>query len=106
MEIYYIFILASRHHRHVTIDICADLSTGVNACREQVNRQLGKRRVLQKLVYVESVRGMPESVHRVRQIQTMPRRELDQLVESVNPGWDRMSLKSLASSGFARRRTR
>jgi putative endonuclease len=103
MELYYIFILASRHHRHVTVDVCAELSMGVNACREQINRQLGKRRVLQNLVYVESVQGMTEAVRRVRQIQTMQRRELDQLVESVNPGWDRISLKYLASSGFTRR---
>ena len=45
MDNHFVFVRASRHHIHVTVDVCADLEPGVKAARDRVNRRLGKRRV-------------------------------------------------------------
>ncbi len=105
MDTYFVFVLASRHHRHISIDVCVNLQHGVTQLRQRINRRLRRKRVFQKLVYVESVQGMEVAVHRERQMQRMSRDALVGLVESVNPGWDRISLKSLALSGFSSQRT-
>lgn len=66
MKTYYVFVLASRRHRHISIDVCVELGQGVRTMRTRVNLRLGKRRVLQKLVYVEAVRGINEAITRER----------------------------------------
>ena len=93
-----IFILASRHHVHLTVDVCSDLAPGVKAARDRINRRRGKRWVFQKLVYVEQVEGVEEAILRVRQLQKIHRRKLIQLVDSINPGWDSISLSTVRES--------
>jgi|GEM_PF-5100177 len=95
MDTYFVFVLASRHHVHLTVDVCADLEPGVKAARDRVNRRLGKRWVYQKLVYVEQVEGVEEAILRERQLQKMQRRKLVQLVDAFNPGWDSISLSAV-----------
>ena len=86
MNTYYIFILASRRNRHILIDVCVELDQGVRTMRTRVNRRLGKCRVLQKLVYVEAVKGIDEAITRERLLQKMSRSRLNHLMETVNPG--------------------
>lgn len=100
MDTYYVYILASRHHRHLSVDVTANLSIGVRERRELTNRRLHKRRVLQKLVYVEAVQGMEEAIDRRQQLHRLPRRDIARVVESVNPAWDSISIGELAKSGF------
>ncbi|MDA0789808.1 MAG: hypothetical protein O2780_10175 [Proteobacteria bacterium] len=91
MQTYFIFVLASRHHRHLSIDVCVDLRSGVKRARQRVNRHLGRRRALQKLVYVESIRDLEQAVARHGTLLRMDRARLDVLISSVNPGWDPLS---------------
>ena len=86
MNSYYLYILSSRHHRHVTIGVTADLSHGVTTHRSLINRRLKKTHVLQKLVYVELLNSVDEVVEREISIKRAPRRQINKLVESVNPG--------------------
>ena len=102
MKTYYVFVLASRRHRHISIDVCVELGQGVRTMRTRINRRLGKRRVRQKLVYVEAVRGINEAITRERRLQKMSRSQLNRLVATVNPGWDPISLSALCKSGFSR----
>lgn len=102
MKIYYLFILSSRHHRHLSVGVTADLASGVRAHRALINRRLGKRHVLQKLVYVETIQNIDEAVEREVRLKRATRQQLHALVETVNPGWDRLSLRELVSVGFSR----
>ena len=102
MSTYFLYILSSRHHRHLSVGVTADLVTGVNSHRTRVNRKLRKRRVLQKLVYVELISSVDEAVEREVFLRNAPRRTVNNLVETVNPGWDSMSLRSLVSAGINR----
>ena len=103
MSHYYLYILSSRHHRYLSIGVTADLVEGVRAQRALVNRRVGRRQVWQKLVYVESIRSVEEAVEREIRLKRATRRQLHRLIESVNPGWDSISLNQLVSAGFQRR---
>ena len=105
MANFYLFILSSRHHRYLSIGVTADLSSGITGQRILVNRRLKKKRVLQKLVYVESLNSVDDAVQRELKLKLKKasRRQINRLVESVNPGWDSISLSELVSAGFDRR---
>jgi len=103
MANFYLYILSSRHHRYLSIGITADLSSGITSQRILVNRRLKKKRVLQKLVYVESLNSVDAAVDRELKLNKASRRHINRLVESVNPGWDSISLSELVSAGFDRR---
>jgi len=103
MANFYLFILSSRHHRYLSIGVTADLSSGITSQRILVNRRLKKKRVLQKLVYVESLNSVDDAVQRELKLKKASRRQINRLVESVNPGWDSISLSELVSAGFDRR---
>ena len=64
MANYYLFVLSSRHHRHLSVGVAPELARGVTRHRELVNRRLKKKRVLQKLVYVETLASLDEAVTR------------------------------------------
>lgn len=100
MNNYYLYILSSRHHRYLSVGVTPDLAAGINRHRTMVNRRLGKKRVLQKLVYVETIRSIDEAVQRELDLTRAPRRRLEALVESVNPGWDSISLTALVARGY------
>ena len=100
MANYFLYILSSRHHRHLSIGITRDLASGINNHRIMVSSRLKKRRVLQKLVYIETINSIDEAVSREIQLNRWPRREICKLVESVNPGWDSISISQLVYAGF------
>jgi len=100
MKNYFVFVLASRRHRYLTIDVVADLANGVRERRGRINRQFGKKRVLQKLVYIESVRGLDEAVDRYLEINRYSRAKLEKLIGSVNPCWESISITALECQGF------
>lgn len=102
MHQYYLYILASRHHRHLSIGVTTDLVAGISTHRLMTSRRLGRKRVLQKLVYVEAINCVEEAVARETELSRASRQRLVQLVESVNPGWDSISLRKLTSAGFHR----
>ena len=95
MDNYIVFVLASRQHVHATVDMCPDPDPVVKAARDRVNRGLGKRRVFQKLVYIEQLEGVEEAILRVRQLQKIQRRKLVQLLDAINPAWGSISLSAV-----------
>ena len=105
MTNFFLYILSSRHHRHLSVGVTADLELGVNNHRTLVNRKLNRKRVLQKLVYVESIQSLDDAVARELQLKRYSRMQMCQLIESVNPGWDSISLRKLVAAGFDRNAT-
>ena len=103
MANYYLYILSSRHHRHLSIGVTPDLVTGIGTQRIMVSRRLRKKRVLQKLVYVETIDCVEEAVEREVKLKRAPRNQINKFVESVNPGWDSISVRQLVAAGFSRR---
>lgn len=102
MTNYYLYILSSRHHRHLSIGVTADLASGIASHRTLVNRQLRKRRVLQKLVYVEIIASVDDAIEREIFLKKAPRATVHSLIEAVNPGWDGISISELLSTGINR----
>ncbi len=100
MDIYYIFILASRHHVHLGVGATANLADGIRQHRARTARRLNKKHVFQKLVYVESARGVAEAVARHHELSRWNRAALYRLVQSVNPGFETLSVSQLTRSGY------
>ncbi len=98
----FVFVLASRHHRHLNVGVTADLAEGIGAQRAATERRLGKRFVLQKLVYVEALGDIEEAFQREEALNQAGRLELVRLITRVNPGWDSISVSQLLRAGFAR----
>jgi putative endonuclease len=101
MDTYYIYILASRRHSYISISVTGDLNMAIRNHRERTNRMLQRRRVFQKLVYVEAVRGVDQAIVRERLLKTFSMIQLARLIESVNPCWENISLSALSRSGFS-----
>ena len=102
MDTYYIYILASRRHSYISISVTGDLNYAIRNHRERTNRMLKRRRVFQKLVYVEAVRGVDQAITRERTLKKYNLVQLGGLIESVNPCWESISLSALSKSGFSR----
>ncbi len=102
MATYYLYILSSRHHRHLSIGVTSDLVAGIRNQRMMVSRRLNKKWVLQKLVYVETIGNVGEAIEREIKLKRAPRTQVNQLVESVNPCWDSISVRELVAAGFNR----
>ncbi len=101
MEHYYIFVLASRHHRYLSVGATGNLTNGVKQHRDRISRRLGKTHVFQKLIYVERVHGVAEAVARQQQLVKMNTDKLRRQIQAVNPGLEKLSLKTLSMAGFA-----
>jgi putative endonuclease len=97
---YYLYVLASRHHKHLSIGVTGDLAGGISARRTLTNRKLKRKRVMQKLVYVEALHSIDDAVEREIRLKKANRRHIDELVESVNPSWDSISVSGLVRAGF------
>ena len=102
MDIYYIYILASRHHNYISITVTAELEDAIRIHRNRINHRLGRSQVFQKLVYVEAVRGAETALGRQRQLRKFSFEKIAQLIELVNPCWEGISLSALSKSGYSR----
>ena len=102
MANYCLYILSSRHHRHLSIGVTPDLASGIGNQRMMVRRRLHKKRVLQKLVYVETIDCVGEAAEREVKLKRAPRNQINKLVESVTPGWNSISVRALVAAGFSR----
>lgn len=95
MNTCYVYILCSRNDRHLSVRATPDLRHAVRYHRRRIARQLGRRRVHQKLVLIESFNGLTAAVARQKEIESMSRARLLRLIAQRNPTW-----KSLSISGY------
>jgi len=101
MANYYLYILSSRHHRYLCIGVTSDLVAGIGNQGMIVRRRWAKK-VLQKLVYIETIDCVEEAVAREIKLKCAPRNQINKLVEIVNSGWDSISVRELVAAGFSR----
>ena len=101
MANYYLYILSSRHHRCLCIGVTSDLVAGIGNQRMIFRRRWAKK-VLQKLVYIETIDCVEEAVAREIKLKCAPRNQINKLVEIVNSGWNSISVRELVAAGFSR----
>lgn len=94
MNTYYVYILSSRDHRHLSVKATADLKHGVRHHRRAISRRLAKKKIYQKLVHVETFNGLTAAVGREREIREWSRPRLMLLVSRSNPTWKPISVRS------------
>jgi len=88
----YVYILASRNHRHLSVRATRDLKHGVRHHRRLISRRLSRKNVYQKLVHLETFDGLTSAVAREREIRSWPRMRLVQLITRRNPAWKPISI--------------
>lgn len=93
MNTCYVYILASRDHRHIAVRATADLKYGVRHHRRAISRRLARKNVYQKVVHVERFDGLPAAVGRERQMREWTRARLMHFVSKRNPCWKAISLR-------------
>lgn len=93
MNTCYLYVLASRDHRHISFKVTTDLRHGVRHHRRRIARKLGRKKVYQKLVYVERFDGLSRAVAREREISDWTRSRLMYLVSRKNPTWKPISIR-------------
>ncbi len=101
MNTCYVYVLCSRDHRHVSVRVTADLRHGVRSERRHIARKLGRKRVYQKVVLIESYSGRSAAVERAREMQCLTRSQFYRFVSKRNPMW-----RALSVSGYLERRQR
>ena len=101
MNTCYVYILSSRDHRHLSIRATADLRHGIRHHRRRLAQQTGRKKLYQKMVFVESFAGISSAVERSRELEGMTRSQLFRLINRRNPTW-----RALSVSGYLARRER
>lgn len=96
---YYLYILASRRCTDIRIGVTANLACSITAERETTKREKTWH-VARRLVYVEALRTADEAVRREQRLRQLSITELARVIETVNPGWDNISLSRLIDAGF------
>ncbi|MEX0942325.1 MAG: hypothetical protein WD002_07240 [Pseudomonadales bacterium] len=94
MNICYVYILASKDHKHLSVKAVPDLRHGVRQHRMRISRRLGKKRVYQKVVRVEKFAGLTGAVARERELEGWSRVRLIHLVSKTNPTWKPISIRA------------
>lgn len=94
MNTCYVYILASKDHKYLSVKAVPDLRHGVRQHRMRINRRLGKKRVYQKVVHVERFAGLTGAVARERELEGWSRARLMHLVSKANPTWKPISIRS------------
>lgn len=94
MNIYYVFVLASRNHRHLSVRATADLKFGVRHHRRAIYRKLGRKKVYQKLVYLETFDSLAAAVGRERELNGWPDPQLRRLIFRRNRSWKPLSISA------------
>lgn len=94
MNIYYVFVLTSRNHRYLSVRATADLKFGVRHHRRAICRKLGKKKVYQKLVHLETFDSLAAAVSRERELKSWREPQLRQLISRRNPAWKPLSISA------------
>ena len=82
---YFVYVLCSRNHRHLSVDCSPSLVQGVKFTREAIARRLGRKRTYQKLVYRERVEGLSMAVSRCNALKSLHRAALKRIIARTNP---------------------
>lgn len=93
MATYFVYVLASRGHRHLSVRATADLKFGIRHHRRAISRKLARRNVYQKLVYIETLNGLTNAVGREREMRSWSSARLRRLVNRRNPTWKPLSIR-------------
>lgn len=94
MNVYYVFILASRNHRYLSVRATADLKFGVRLHRRAISRKLGRKKVYQKLIYLETFNSLAAAIGRERELKSWKEPQLRQQISRRNPSWKPLSISA------------
>ncbi|TWA96154.1 GIY-YIG nuclease family protein [Bradyrhizobium stylosanthis] len=85
--IYYVYILASRHHGTLYIGVCNDLSNRLTLHRSGRGSKFVAKYGVTRLVYVETYATPSEAIAREKALKEWQRDWKIRLIEQENPDW-------------------
>ncbi len=91
MREYWVYVLANIHHT-LYIGVTNDLQARVFEHKNHVNSGFTNKYGIDMLVYFESTNDVNEALVREKQLKGWLRKKKLDLIESVNPQWDDLSV--------------
>ena len=90
-SIYYVYILASRHHGTLYVGVCNNVSNRLSQHREGRGSQFVRKYGIVRLVYMEIYASPQEAIAREKQLKNWHRDWKIRLIEQDNPEWSDLS---------------
>jgi putative endonuclease len=85
---YYVYILASRHHGTLYIDVTNDIRTRLEQHRSGRGSKFVEQYKVFRLVHVETFATPQEAIAREKQLKFWKRDWKIKLIEKENPDWN------------------
>jgi len=89
----YIYIITNRNHTVLYTGVTNDLFRRIAEHKERVSpKSFSSRYHCNKLVYYECFQSIVEAISREKQIKAGSRKKKIDLINSINPSWDDLSI--------------
>ena len=90
---YYIYIMTNRFNTVVYTGVSNNLEKRVKEHKEQKNKNsFTSRYKINKLVYYETFKYIDQAIAREKQIKASSRKKKEELINSINPKWEDLSI--------------
>ncbi|MBR4360840.1 MAG: GIY-YIG nuclease family protein [Clostridia bacterium] len=94
-NVFFVYIMTSYNGNAMYIGITNDLARRVAEHKSDAKEGFTKRYRIHKLVYYEEYDDVYAAIAREKQLKNWSRAKKNQLVETVNPEWEEISLTEI-----------
>ncbi len=91
--VYFVYILSSSNNNAIYVGITNNLQRRVYEHKTDMIEGFTKRYKIHKLVYVEETRDVKSAIAREKQIKSWSRKRKNDLINSINPQWNDLSIE-------------
>ncbi|MGI6435528.1 MAG: GIY-YIG nuclease family protein [Syntrophomonadaceae bacterium] len=88
---YYVYIMTNWNNKVLYIGITNNLERRVYEHKNKLVKGFTAKYNVNKLVYFDSTSDVKSAISREKQIKGWTRRKKNELIASLNPGWDDLS---------------
>ena len=89
---YSVYLLTNKYNRVIYTGVTNDLERRVWEHKNEKSNSFTSRYLCNKLVYYEDYQYVTDAIAREKQIKSGPRKQKIELINSVNPNWEDLSV--------------
>ena len=99
---YYVYIMANWNNKVIYVGVTNNLERRVYAHKNKLADGFTKRYNINKLVYYDQTTDVKVAIAREKQIKGWVRKRKDELISTMNPMWDDLSIDLLEKDSSLR----
>ena len=92
INLYYVYILTNKSNKVLYTGMTNNLERRMYEHKNKLVDGFSKRYNTNKLVYFDSMKSVASAIEREKQIKGWLRKKKDELIETINPNWEDLSL--------------